>query len=294
MARIRTIKPEFWTSEPVSNCSIFARLLFIGMWTFCDDGGNHQYSLKRLKMEVFPGDNFSIEQIDEWFTELIKNDLIKTYTIDSIKYFHVRGWHHQRIDRPNYFYPKPDKFDDNSTTTRRQLDERSSTESSLVESSLVDHNIDTSTSSTTSSPKNSESILINEIFEFWKSTLNHPKAKLDAKRKRKIKAALSLGYSKESLCDAIAGCCITPFNMGDNEGGKRYDDIELILRDSSHIERFINNLKNPEFIRQSKKDKLRLKNVQVANNVLQENHDNRCAVDSKLLIEKAAGNRDDN
>jgi len=41
MARIRTIKPEFWVSEQVGECSPNARLLFIGMWNFCDDRGVH-------------------------------------------------------------------------------------------------------------------------------------------------------------------------------------------------------------------------------------------------------------
>jgi hypothetical protein len=50
MARIRTVKPEFWTSEQVMNCSRDARLLFIGMWNFCDDGGNHPASAKTLKV----------------------------------------------------------------------------------------------------------------------------------------------------------------------------------------------------------------------------------------------------
>lgn len=34
MARIRTIKPEFWTSEQVMGCAPLARLLFIGLWNF--------------------------------------------------------------------------------------------------------------------------------------------------------------------------------------------------------------------------------------------------------------------
>jgi len=34
MARIRTIKPEFWTAEQVMELSRDARLLFIGMWNF--------------------------------------------------------------------------------------------------------------------------------------------------------------------------------------------------------------------------------------------------------------------
>jgi hypothetical protein len=31
---------------------------------------------------------------------------------------------------------------------------------------------------------------------------------------------------------------MSDWHMGDNPRGKRYDDLELILRDSAHIERF--------------------------------------------------------
>jgi hypothetical protein len=40
MARIRTIKPEFWTDEKIVECSFEARLMFIGMFNFADDKGN--------------------------------------------------------------------------------------------------------------------------------------------------------------------------------------------------------------------------------------------------------------
>jgi len=59
MARIRSIKPQFWTSEQIADCSPNARLLFIGLWNFCDDYGVHPASPARLKMEVFPNDAFS-------------------------------------------------------------------------------------------------------------------------------------------------------------------------------------------------------------------------------------------
>ena len=54
MSRIRTVKPEFWTSEQIIACSPIARLLFIGLWNFCDDNGVHPASYIRLKAEVFP------------------------------------------------------------------------------------------------------------------------------------------------------------------------------------------------------------------------------------------------
>lgn len=117
MGRIRTIKPEFWTSEQIVECSPNARLLFIGMWNFCDDGGNHPASIKSLKMQVFPGDDFSTDQIQGWVEEIIKNRLLVTYEgSDGKQYWHVTGWHHQKIDRPSFKYPK---FDEHSTNDRR-------------------------------------------------------------------------------------------------------------------------------------------------------------------------------
>src|SRR4051794_3397310 len=98
MARIRTIKPEFWSSEQIVECSTSARLLFIGLWNFCDDGGVHQYSVKRIKMEIFQGDEFSDQQITSWLAELLKADLLKSYTIGSKRYLLVTGWQHQKID----------------------------------------------------------------------------------------------------------------------------------------------------------------------------------------------------
>lgn len=83
------------------------------------------------------------------------------------------------------------------------------------------------------------------IFEHWQQVMNHPHSKLDKKRKVKITKALELGYSVDDLMRAIDGCAKTPYNMGQNDLGQRYDDIELILRDASHIERFINNFMVP-------------------------------------------------
>lgn len=117
MGRIRTIKPEFWVSEQVVECSPNARLLFIGMWNFCDDGGNHPASPKSLKMQVFPGDDFTVTYISDLIDELKNQRLIAEYTgNDGKNYWHVTGWHHQKIDRPSFKYPK---FDERSSNDRR-------------------------------------------------------------------------------------------------------------------------------------------------------------------------------
>ncbi|MDR6770363.1 hypothetical protein [Azospirillum sp. BE72] len=108
MARIRTIKPEFCTSEQVAECSPNARLLFVCMWCFCDDSGIHPDSAKRLKMEVFPADDFTAADVAAMVDELIAAGLLERYEVAGSSFLRVTGWRkHQKIDQPNYRHPLP-------------------------------------------------------------------------------------------------------------------------------------------------------------------------------------------
>lgn len=124
MSRIRSIKPEFFTSEQIAECSTSARLLFVGMWCFCDDGGIHPASAKRLKMEVFPADDLTVSAVQAMVDELLANRLIEEYEVAGERYWRVTGWKHQKIERPSYKYPKP-ADEAYSPNARRQIAERS-------------------------------------------------------------------------------------------------------------------------------------------------------------------------
>lgn len=108
MARIRTIKPDFWTSAQVMELSRDARLAFIGLLNFCDDAGIHPASPKRLKAEVFPSDELSAGSVAELVREMISGGLVDEYAVDGESYWIVTGWHHQKIDQPTYKFPRPD------------------------------------------------------------------------------------------------------------------------------------------------------------------------------------------
>lgn len=125
MARIRTIKPEFWTSEQVVECSTNARLLFIGLWNFCDDRGVHPASVKRIKMEVFPGDIFPLEEVEAWIKELLSAKLLYLFHDDNDPFWYVSGWKHQKIDKPSYKYPIPPLFDEYSANDSGTIVEHS-------------------------------------------------------------------------------------------------------------------------------------------------------------------------
>jgi ribosomal protein S7 len=78
-----------------------------------------------------------------------------------------------------------------------------------------------------------------EIFEFWKSTFKHQKAKLDSKRESILISAIKLGYPVEDLKSAIIGCSKSAFHMGKNKDKKIYDGIHIIFKGSEKIEGFM-------------------------------------------------------
>lgn len=116
MARIRTVKPEIWTDERLTECSVSARLLFIGMLNFADDNGNQAYSAKRLKMQVFPADNIDTQPL---LVELITHGLLIEYSVSGEKYLHIKGFtKHQVINRPSKSrIPQPTFSDDSVSST---------------------------------------------------------------------------------------------------------------------------------------------------------------------------------
>jgi hypothetical protein len=136
MARIRTVKPEFWTSDQIVECSPIARLLFIGMWNFADDRGVIPRRPRTIKMQVFPGDEFTADQIEEWITELESQRLLGRFEHEGSTFSVVTGWHHQKIERPTYKYPAPPsdiEFAEASPTHHRHVADTSPPEGNGME-----------------------------------------------------------------------------------------------------------------------------------------------------------------
>jgi hypothetical protein len=69
LARIRTIKPEFFTSEDVVALSPFARLLYIALWCEADKEGRLVWKPKTFKMRYFPADSLDIDVLCKELTD---------------------------------------------------------------------------------------------------------------------------------------------------------------------------------------------------------------------------------
>lgn len=95
MARIRTIKPDFFKNEQLSELSAIARLLFIGLWTQADREGRMLDRPKRLKAEIFPYDNVDLEKE---LSRLQSAGFINRYKVGDLKVISIHKFtKHQRI-----------------------------------------------------------------------------------------------------------------------------------------------------------------------------------------------------
>lgn len=102
MARIRTIKPEFFTSDTVSALPLRARLTWIGLWTHCDDYGRCRDNVKLIKAAVWPQDSISLREIEDDLDALIKHGVLFRYHANEKNYLQVTAWtEHQKVDRPS-------------------------------------------------------------------------------------------------------------------------------------------------------------------------------------------------
>lgn len=134
MARIRSIKPEFWDSPSTARAELAARLTYIALWNWADDSGHGTANLKELEAFCFPNDDVtSLPKMGGCeasgdsrgnsahtcgtfrnFAEVLRN----TAEAFGITFYEVSGRYYYRIDnfrqhqskdfREKSKYPKPE------------------------------------------------------------------------------------------------------------------------------------------------------------------------------------------
>jgi hypothetical protein len=117
VSRIRTIKPEFFTSEAVAQLPLSARLTFIGLWTYVDDNGvgiDNELLITAAIWPLEPDNAKTLERTREDLASLSRNGLVNRYVDSRRRYLHVTSWdEHQKVDHPRKpRYPRPDEIRD--------------------------------------------------------------------------------------------------------------------------------------------------------------------------------------
>ncbi|MGV0098299.1 hypothetical protein [Streptomyces californicus] len=131
MARIRTIKPDFFTSLTIADLTPEQRLTFIGLWTHVDDEGRCVDDPRLIKAAVWPLDDRNSGDIEIDLKALSESSLILRYTLNRKRYLAITNWfEHQRINRPTASkLPAPEDGDPtppSPTPSRDSRDSRSS------------------------------------------------------------------------------------------------------------------------------------------------------------------------
>lgn len=124
MARIRSIKPEFWASEKVGKMTVLARFTFVGLWSLADDDGRGRGNRAYLRAQLHP---YSSDIDDADFSaalvELAQARLVQFYAgDDGCAYYYVPGFsEHQKIDKrwPSKL-PAPPPLPDKSASLPNQ------------------------------------------------------------------------------------------------------------------------------------------------------------------------------
>jgi hypothetical protein len=110
--RIRSIRPEFWSSEDVAAMDWFTRLVFIGLWSYVDDNGVGRDVEALIVAALFPLDGDLPEasrRVTGALRHLSEHGQITRYRVDDKAYLFINAWKkHQRIEKASAGrYPLP-------------------------------------------------------------------------------------------------------------------------------------------------------------------------------------------
>ncbi|MEV8324600.1 hypothetical protein [Kitasatospora sp. NPDC056731] len=115
MARIRTIKPDFFTSLTVADLPLSARLTFIGLWCYVDDNGVGIDEARLIRASVWPLDESPgiLQRTRDDLRSLQEALLVTRYTVSGRPFLAIRSWsEHQKISHPGRpRYPGPGEAD---------------------------------------------------------------------------------------------------------------------------------------------------------------------------------------
>jgi hypothetical protein len=233
MARIRTIKPEFPQSESMGNVSRDARLTFVQLWTLADDEGRLRGNSRMLASLLFPYDDDAPALIDGWLKELEDEGCIVRYKVGAQSYLQLCNWLiHQKIDKPTKSKIPP--FDESSREVANPR-EKSSEDQGPKDQGEEGKGKEQHVERRAASPDRD---VVAEVFAYWQKTMNSPGSKLDDKRRKAIVNALKL-YEPRQVCEAILGCSRSVWHMGQNDRHRKFNGLDLILRDAEHIDMFV-------------------------------------------------------
>lgn len=101
MARLRTLKPDYYLDEGLSEVSLEAHFLLSGLWTIADRAGRLEDRPRRIKVQVFP---YREVDVDKALGELAAAGYVVRYEAEGKRLLQVTDW--ERDQRPHVREPE--------------------------------------------------------------------------------------------------------------------------------------------------------------------------------------------
>lgn len=118
MARIRTIKPEFFTSEDIVALTPLARVFYIALWCEADREGRIDWKPATFKMRYLPGDSCDVDLLAQ---EMIALGLVVLYEVDGKTYAEIPTFKkHQVINNRESESTRPPRVNHASTRVKAE------------------------------------------------------------------------------------------------------------------------------------------------------------------------------
>lgn len=89
MARMRAIKPGFFTNDALAEIEPLGRLLFAGLWTIADRQGRLEDRPRKIKAELLPYDDCDADAL---LDALAARGFIVRYRVDGTRLIQVCNW----------------------------------------------------------------------------------------------------------------------------------------------------------------------------------------------------------
>lgn len=129
MARIRTIKPDFFRHERLFEAEqatgLPLRIAFAGLWTAADREGRFRWSPRALKLDCLPYDDVDFSRV---LHALVTCGFIVQYEADGVEYGAIPSWSsHQVINNREAASEIPEPNETNVLTRAPRVDDAKAT-----------------------------------------------------------------------------------------------------------------------------------------------------------------------
>lgn len=98
MARIRTVKPEFFRHEGIfaaeRETQLPLRVAFPGLWTAADREGRFRWLPRQLKLDCLPYDDVDFSRV---LDALLTRGFVEKYTVDGQDYGWIPSWRRHQV-----------------------------------------------------------------------------------------------------------------------------------------------------------------------------------------------------